>query len=149
MPDDDFPTAVPAPAAGPFRASDADRHRTVEVLQDAVGRGLLSTDEGGERMAAAYAARYLHELPALTADLPPAPVPAPAPPGWGPLAGLAVLQARSGLSALTADGLRSRRVLAMAAGLLVVLLTMLALAVAGLHLLIPDPHGYEQFGPRS
>ena len=41
----------------------------IAQLQDAVARGLLTADEGSERMAVAYAARYLTELPRLTADL--------------------------------------------------------------------------------
>jgi hypothetical protein len=37
-----------------LRASDADRHVTVARLQEAVALGLLSHEEGSERMAAAY-----------------------------------------------------------------------------------------------
>src|SRR5436305_1876366 len=85
---DDVAGGAPPQEPAPMRASDADRHATVHVLQDAVARGLLTTDEGGERMAVAYAARHLDDLPALTADLPPAPeaAEAPAAPGWPPLA---------------------------------------------------------------
>ena len=57
-----------------MRASDADRDATVVVLQDAVARGLLTPDEGSERMAAAFGAVYRADLPSLTADLPPADV---------------------------------------------------------------------------
>ncbi len=53
-----------------LRASDAERERTAEVLHEAAGEGRLTLDELEERLAAAYAARYRHELPALTADLP-------------------------------------------------------------------------------
>ena len=53
-----------------MRASDADRHATVLALQDAMARGLLNPDEGGERMAAAYGAVHLRDLHPLTADLP-------------------------------------------------------------------------------
>ena len=82
---DDVAGGAPPQEPPSMRASDADRHATVHVLQDAVARGLLTTDEGGERMAVAYAARHLDDLPPLTADLPPAPgaTEAPAPPGGG------------------------------------------------------------------
>ena len=39
-------------APPPLRASDADRAETVRALQDAVARGLLTHDEGSERMSA-------------------------------------------------------------------------------------------------
>jgi hypothetical protein len=76
------PTAPPGPP--PVRASDDDRAATVRVLQDAVARGLLTAEEGGERMAAAFAAVHLRDLPPLTADLRPAATAAPArtAPGW-------------------------------------------------------------------
>src|SRR4051812_27141707 len=118
MTDDRAGTVGPStPAAPPpLRASDADRHATVQVLQEAVARGLLTTDEGGERMAVAFAARHLHDLPPLTADLPPAPGPAPVAPGWRPLAAQAWTQARASITALTAGGLRSPRTVAVLAG---------------------------------
>src|SRR3982750_659231 len=72
-----------APTATRLRASDTDRQQTVHLLQDAAARGLLTQDEAGERMAAAYAAQHLDELPPLTADLPPVAPPAPTAPGWG------------------------------------------------------------------
>ncbi|MEO5834425.1 MAG: DUF1707 domain-containing protein [Nakamurella sp.] len=61
-----------AAAGRGFRASDADRQLTVMVLQDAVARGLLTTQEGSVRMEAAYTATHHAQLPPLTADLPPA-----------------------------------------------------------------------------
>jgi hypothetical protein len=54
-----------------FRASDAERMAVAEVLQDAVGRGLLTPAEGSERTAAAFAAVYRDDFTPLTADLPP------------------------------------------------------------------------------
>ena len=64
----------------PMRASDADRHTTVLLLQDAIARGLLTPEEGSERMAAAFATVLRRDLGQLIADLPPAaPVGAP---GW-------------------------------------------------------------------
>src|SRR3954447_21108685 len=62
-----------------MRASDAQREDVVHRLHDAVGTGLLTVEEGHERTAAAFAARYVDELPPLTADLPDPP---PAAPGW-------------------------------------------------------------------
>jgi hypothetical protein len=123
-------TDVPTPAR--LRASDADREQTVKELQDAASRGLLSPDEAGERMAAAYAAQHLDELPVLTADLSPVVPPAPAAPGWRALATLLLLQVRAGFAYLTADGLRSRRALAAIAVLLMVLGGLVALVFTGL-----------------
>lgn len=60
-----------------LRAGDEDRERTVELLRVAHVEGRLDAGELEERTGAAYTARYLDELPALTADLPGArPVPA-------------------------------------------------------------------------
>ncbi|MFC0543134.1 DUF1707 SHOCT-like domain-containing protein [Kutzneria chonburiensis] len=53
-----------------MRASDEDRERIVARLNEAVGKGLLTLPEAEERIATAYAARYLDDLPPLTADLP-------------------------------------------------------------------------------
>src|SRR4051794_18532820 len=51
-PDDE---AVWQPDKGPrIRASDADRSVTVDLLQGAVARGLLTHEEGGERIANAF-----------------------------------------------------------------------------------------------
>lgn len=67
-----IPTASQNTAAGGrFRASDAERMAVADVLQDAVGRGLLTPAEGSERTAAAFAAVYQDDLAPLTADLPP------------------------------------------------------------------------------
>src|SRR5687768_16075997 len=72
-----------------LRASDADREVVVQALLDAIARGLLTLQEGDERVAAAYTARFQDELPRLTADLPPTPSSAPVAPGWRTLALLA------------------------------------------------------------
>ena len=53
-----------------MRASDQDREQVVERLNAAVGKGLLTLPEAEERIATAYAARYLDDLTPLTADLP-------------------------------------------------------------------------------
>jgi hypothetical protein len=52
------------------RASDADRHRTERILQGALGAGMLTLEEVEERLAAAHAARFRHDLPPLLQDLP-------------------------------------------------------------------------------
>jgi hypothetical protein len=86
------------------RASDDDRTTVVGVLHDAVARGLLTLEECDERVTAAYAARYVHELPPLTADLPPVAPPAPVAPGWRTVAFLLWLQLRTLLNASTWRG---------------------------------------------
>jgi hypothetical protein len=53
-----------------MRASDADRERVVSVLHQQVGEGRLTLDECSERVDAAYQARTMGELEALTGDLP-------------------------------------------------------------------------------
>jgi hypothetical protein len=63
---------------GGLRASDAERHRAVEVLRVAAGEGRLTIEELEERIEAAYHAKTLDELDALVADLPDPGVPAPA-----------------------------------------------------------------------
>lgn len=52
-----------------FRASHADRDRTVEILRDAAGDGQLTASELDERVEAALSARTRSELAELTADL--------------------------------------------------------------------------------
>jgi hypothetical protein len=78
-----------------IRAGDQDRQRVVETLGRHLGEGRLRVDEFDERVAAAHAAVYLDELPALTADLPADPEPSrrrPAPAGaWAPQVALALL----------------------------------------------------------
>ena len=100
-----------APSAPRMRASDADRLATVEHLQDAVARGLLTPDEGSERMADAFAAVHLTDLDPLTEDLPPAPEPPErTAPGWRSLGTLAVEQVRASLAAATTGRLGPARV---------------------------------------
>ena len=103
-----FPSAAtPAAPEEPLsrvRASDDDRTAVVGVLHDAVARGLLTLEECDERVTAAYAARYVHELPPLTADLPPVVPPGPVAPGWRAVAVLLLLQLRTLLNASTWRG---------------------------------------------
>jgi hypothetical protein len=92
-----------------IRASDADRLATVKQLQDAMARGLLTPDEGSERMADAFAAVHLTDLDPLTEDLPPAP-PERTAPGWRSLGTLAVEQVRASLTTAATGRLRAARV---------------------------------------
>ncbi|ADB74195.1 DUF1707 SHOCT-like domain-containing protein [Geodermatophilus obscurus] len=98
-----------ATSAPRMRASDADRLATVKQLQDAVARGLLTPDEGGERMADAFAAVHLTDLDPLTEDLPPAP-PERTAPGWRSLGVLAVEQVRTSLTTAATGRLNAARV---------------------------------------
>jgi hypothetical protein len=121
-------------AAPRLRASDADRAATATTLQDAVGRGLLTPEEGGERLAAAFAAVHRDELPALTADLPTDEAPAgpSAAVGWRALVALLVAQVRAELAATRAAGVRSRR-FAVAAVVVVLLTGLVVLAAVSGH----------------
>lgn len=84
-------TATAATTADPhltgprMRASDADRHATVHVLQDGMTRGLLTPGEGSDRMSAAFAAVHLEDLEPITADLPEGPAHSSRTVGWRPL----------------------------------------------------------------
>jgi hypothetical protein len=127
------PSQPPQGSAPRMRASDADRESVVRTLHDAVARGLLDLEEGDERIRAAYAARFLDDLPQLTWDLPPAPVPAPTAPGWRVLALLAWLQLRAALARFSwrdsARSVRARPRLALA--LIAVLAVLSVAAVSG------------------
>ena len=137
-------TSSPQPDLGPpreqsapdLRASDADREAVVRTLHDAVVRGLLTVDECDERVAAAYAARFVRELPPLTADLPPLTAPAPVAPGWRALATLAWLQLRAALAAFSwrgsARSVRARPGIALAAAALLALLSLAAVSTGPL-----------------
>jgi hypothetical protein len=63
-----------------MRAGDADRTKVVDILGRHLGEGRLTVAEFDERTAQAHAAVYLDQLPALLADLPGDPPPAPRPP---------------------------------------------------------------------
>jgi hypothetical protein len=121
----EFPQGPP-----PVRASDADREAVVAVLHDAVVRGLLSLEEGNDRVAAAYSATFLTDLPALTSDLPPAPVAAPIAPGWRALAVLAWLQLRTLFTRTTMRSVRARPRLVLAAVAVLAVLVLGAVTTA-------------------
>ena len=110
-----------------LRASDVDRLATVLVLQDAVARGFLTLDEGSERMEAAFAAVHVAELGPLTADLPSG-RPTHTPPGWRPLATMAVEQVRSSLHDTPSGRLNPARV-AFAVLIAVILVVLLGAMV--------------------
>ena len=113
----------PRPEDAGMRASDTDRAATVQVLQDAVVRGLLTADAGSDRMAAAWAAVHVRDLAPLTTDLPPARPASSAPPGWGALATMAAEQMRATLQGARSGGLsRPRVAAALAVALLLVVL---------------------------
>jgi hypothetical protein len=122
---DTAPPVGPPPSPPPLRASDDDRLATVEALQDAIARGLLTPDEGSSRMATAFAAVHLQDLGPLTADLPPVPAPS-GPPGWRSLATMTVAQLRSSFLDSATGALRRGRVA------VVVLLAALLLLTVGL-----------------
>ena len=129
-----------------LRASDADREAVVRTLHDAVVKGLLTMEECDERVAAAYAARFVRELPPLTADLPPAAPPAPVAPGWRALLVLAWLQLRTALAGVSWRGLRARPRLAIA---MVAVLAVLFVGAATVGELFDGGHDvHAQFGPR-
>jgi len=94
-----------AGAAGRMRASHADRDQVIDGLKAAFVEGRLDQDEFFQRVSRALAARTHADLAALTADLPPAQLPArPLSPArervsrkliaaasWGTLAGAVLL----------------------------------------------------------
>lgn len=55
-----------------LRASDAERHATARILQEAFSEGRLTVTEFDERTSQAYQARFQTELAQLTVDLTPA-----------------------------------------------------------------------------
>lgn len=106
-----FPRAV--------RTSDADREATVQHVQQAFARGLLTFEEAGERMTAAYAAQFSTQLADLTADLPSAPDTPDAARSW------AAAPRQTPVRPGTGQGGRSPRY-----PILLALLTMLVVTVA-------------------
>ncbi len=66
--DHELPPGKPVPPA--LRASDEDRERLVDELNEHAVAGRLDTDELEDRLQSAYAARTTAELDALRRDLP-------------------------------------------------------------------------------
>jgi hypothetical protein len=52
------------------RASDAEREEYASAVREAVGEGRLTLDEGDERLATIYAAKFRDELRPVVSDLP-------------------------------------------------------------------------------
>src|SRR2546423_11964039 len=52
------------------RASDAEREEFATIVRAAMSEGRLTLEEGEERLAQVYGARYRDELSPLTGDLP-------------------------------------------------------------------------------
>ncbi len=90
------------------RAADVDRERLVTELQRHAAAGRLSIDEFSERARAAYRARMMGEVAALSADLPPDTNPHADTPilrrVWIVLVSIAVVVALLGLSAVANAG---------------------------------------------
>ncbi|MEV4629014.1 DUF1707 domain-containing protein [Micromonospora sp. NPDC049523] len=61
-----------------MRASDDDRQRVVDNLQQHTAAGRLTLDEFTERLRVVYSARTLADLAEITRDLPATPAPTPA-----------------------------------------------------------------------
>ena len=72
---------VAAGGRGNVRASDADRERAIDVLNDAFAEGRLSREELDARAERTYGAETYADLAAVSADLPAGPPPAPPPTG--------------------------------------------------------------------
>jgi hypothetical protein len=106
-----------------------------------VARGLLTHDEGGERISAAFSARFIDQLPELTADLPPAAAAQPV--GWRVLGSHLATQVRHEVRTSVAGGLWSRRLLV--AVLAAVLLLGIATTIGGLalHGLVDGAHHWH------
>ena len=62
----------PEPNTPAVRASDAERHETARILQQAFSEGRLTVDEFDARTSQAYQAQFRNELATLTVDLSPA-----------------------------------------------------------------------------
>jgi hypothetical protein len=97
--------AARTPGGGRFRASQADRERTIEVLQTAFVEDRLTKDEFDLRVDHALASRTYAELAAVISDLhiwPAAAEPTPARPPSTPARTLAKGARRSGVCVLAA-----------------------------------------------
>jgi Domain of unknown function (DUF1707) len=130
---------------GALRCSDAEREQTSAKLHAAAGEGRLSMDEVEERLAKTYAARYRHDLDAVTADLPAASVTT----GWGSIVALARQQLADDLAALTGRGrveVSRRRKVVVALAALAVLLCAVAMVILALHGIAGEGHEHHGFG---
>jgi hypothetical protein len=140
--------ATVAPPAGSLRCSDPERERTSTALHEAAGEGRLTMEETETRLAEVYAARYRHELDALTADLPAPDVRT----GWGLVVALARQQLVEDVAALAGrgdrDGISRRRRLLLALAALFAVLVVVVMTVLVLHGIVGEGpeqhvHGFE------
>jgi hypothetical protein len=124
----------------PQRCSDVEREQVSSIVREAAADGRLSMEELEERLSTIYAARYRHELAAVTADLPTAVTTRT---GWAAVLTVAWHQLTTDLSGLFGRGrttLSRRRKIV----LTFVLLAAVALAITFVVLLI---HGMVDDGP--
>jgi hypothetical protein len=130
---------------GALRCSDAEREQTSAKLHAAAGEGRLSMEEVEERLAKTFAARYRHELDAVTADLPAV----GATTGWGSIGTLARQQLADDMAALTGRGrveVSRRRKVVLALAALVILLWAVAMVILALHGIVGDGPEHPGFG---
>lgn len=147
------PRPAAAPAAG-VRCSNADREQIAGLMHAAAGDGRLTMDEAEERLGQVYAARYHHELEALTADLA---LPSPSPVGWALVFATVRRQVLDDLAALLgrAPATRARRI-GTAGAALALLLVVAGMAYLVLHGIMASGHefgghgfGGNEFGERE
>lgn len=125
-----------------IRCSDADRERVSERLRAAAGEGRLTMTELDERLAAAYAATYQHELAVLTTDLPHS---VPARTGWWAILDLLRAQLGTELAILVGRSKAPAWRRLIIVGVIVVLLASIAgMIAAAFHGFGADGH---RFGP--
>ena len=138
-------TSMPMADGRPaLRASDADRERVGQILHHALGTGMLTLAETEERLAVVYAARYLHELGPVTADLPGS-QPQPTSRGGGFVARIAallrwLLVATAGVRAAAVAFAGRHRVLSLVLAVLVGLAMVSTLVMSGAELFFSPEH---------
>jgi hypothetical protein len=134
------PDTSALPRSGVLRCSDAERERTGAIVHEAAGAGRLTMEETEDRLGEVYAARYRHELEALTADLP-----ATRPAGWKSVFAMAREQFADDVTALTSrDPGRAKaaaRMVVIALAVLMVLMTVVMVVVHGVILDGPEYGG--------
>ncbi|OXM59740.1 hypothetical protein CF165_46205 [Amycolatopsis vastitatis] len=128
-----------------MRCSDAERAETESALHVAVGEGRLTMAEVEDRIARVYAARYRHDLAAITADLPSAP---DAVAGWRPIVSAAGRQVLTDLLALLGRDrtVSVRRRLTVALVTLATVLVAVLLVVLALHGIGGDGFEHHELG---
>lgn len=142
-------TSGPGRASGttgtPQRCSDAEREQTSSILREAVAEGRLSLDELDERLTAVYAARFRHELAAVTADLPTA-TPTP---GWAAVLSLVWRRLSTDLAGLAGRGpttLSRRGKIALALAMLAAVALAVTFAALVAHGMVGEGLEHHEFG---